>query len=144
MAGAAALVIQAYREDPRRRHPDPGAGQADPVSTATDLGAPAEEQGAGLLNTYKAVQLAESIGDPPPAAQALTHLDATQLNAVGAPGHAAALAGRGHQHRRTTQTVNLSGRTFGPDQNVQTGSVTLSDAISPQFTNFQGLRTTTG
>ncbi len=30
VAGAAALVIQAYREDPRRGRPDSGAGQADP------------------------------------------------------------------------------------------------------------------
>jgi subtilase family serine protease len=36
------------------------------LSTATDLGAPADHQGAGLVNTLKAVQLAESINSGSP------------------------------------------------------------------------------
>ena len=66
------LVIQAYRADPFRLHAGPGARQVDLVSTATDLGAPATEQGAGLLNSYAAVKMAESIsteiGSPAPHA----------------------------------------------------------------------------
>ena len=40
--------------------------------------------------------------------------------------------------------MQLHGRTFGPDQNVQTGSVTLNDATSPQFANYQGLQNNYG
>ena len=39
----------------------------------------------------------------------------------------------------STQHYQVSTRSLGPDQNVQTGSVTLNDNTSPQFTNYQGL-----
>ena len=39
----------------------------------------------------------------------------------------------------SAQLVRLSTRAFGPDENVQTGSVTLSDSTSPQFVNYGGL-----
>jgi hypothetical protein len=138
VAGAAALVIQAYRQAHGGAAPTPVLVKQILVSTATDLGAPASEQGTGLLNSYKAVQLAESIGTPKPSAPALT-TSSTQLNAVGDPGApqhwSFALSNPGN----TTQTVKLSGRTFGTDQNVQTGSVTLSDSSSSKVTSFDGV-----
>jgi hypothetical protein len=138
VAGAAALVIQAYKQTHGGAAPTPALVKQVLVSTATDLGAPASEQGTGLLNSYKAVQLAESIGTTKPSAPALT-TSSTQLNAVGDPGAPQhwqfALSNPGN----TTQTVTLSGRTFGTDQNVQTGSVTLSDTSSAKVTSFDGV-----
>jgi hypothetical protein len=137
VAGAAALVIQAYRQTHGGATPTPALIKQILVSSATDEGAPADEQGAGLLNSYKAVQLAESIGAAQPSAPALT-TSSTQLNAVGFPGQSQHWQFSVSNPGNTTQTVNLAGRTFGADQNVQTGSVTLSDSSSPKVTSFDG------
>ena len=142
VAGAAALVIQAYRQTHGGATPTPALVKQILVSTASDISAPANEQGAGLLNSYKAVQLAESIptADGTPAPKGSTLLkSSTQLNAVAEP------------HTRENWPVTLTNtgavkehivvqrRTLGADRNVQTGTVTLDDSSSPQFTNYQGL-----
>ena len=85
VAGAAALVIQAYRKTHGGAFSDPGAGQADPRQHRHRPRRSRREQGAGLLNSYKAVQLAESYGTSTPTGSTLTTSE-TQLNAVGYPG----------------------------------------------------------
>jgi hypothetical protein len=142
VAGAAALVIQAYRQTHGGATPTPALVKQILVSTASDISAPANEQGAGLLNSYRAVQLAKSIAtsDGTPARTGSTLLkSSTQLNAVDEPGT--------HENWPVTLTntgsrkqhIVIQSRTLGADRNVQTGTVSLNDSTSSQFTNYQGL-----
>jgi len=139
VAGAAALVIQAYRKTHGGSTPAPALIKQILLSTATDLGIPAQEQGVGLLNSYKAVQLAESINRSARTGSTLLS-SAGQLNATGQPGSAKKWTVTLTNTGSKTQAVKLHGRTLGADQNVQTGTVTLSDTASNQLTDFAGFK----
>ncbi|MGH3168284.1 MAG: S8 family peptidase [Trebonia sp.] len=138
VSGAAALVIQAYRKTHSGQTPSPALVKEILTSSATDLGAPATEQGAGLLNSYKAVELAESYGKNARTGETLL-ASSTQLNATGNPGQAKSWKISVTNTGAYTQTIKLSGRATGADQHVQTGSVTLNDATGAQFTDSEGL-----
>jgi hypothetical protein len=142
VAGAAALVIQAYRQTHGGSTPSPVLVKQILVSTATDLGAPADEQGAGLLNSDKAVELAESVrtsaGSPPPVGDTLL-TSATQLTAVGAAGRTRSWPVTITNTGAGKQVISLEGRTLGPAEDVQRGSVRLTKA-SPKFISYTGLR----
>jgi hypothetical protein len=138
-AGAAALVIEAYRKFHHGASPTPALVKQILTSTASDLGVPANEQGAGLLNSYKAVLLAESISDsdgsPAAVGQSLL-LSTSQVNAIDLPGSFHIWPVTVTNTSAAAQTVQVSGRTFGPVENVRTGSVVLQDGSSPQFTSW--------
>jgi len=142
VAGAAALVIQAYAQAHHGARPSPAAVKQILLSTATDLGAPATEQGAGLLNSLKAVELASWTPGGPVAGPTLK-LSSNQLNYVGKPGATASWSVTVTNAARTPQTVAVSGRGFGgaPVANnavVKNATVTLSDAKSQKFSNWAG------
>lgn len=139
VSGAAALIIEAYRNTHGGGSPTPAQVKQILTSTASDLGAPAVEQGSGLLNSYQAVLMAEALpGSTATPAGNTILLSSNQLTAAGKPGT--------NNHWTLTltntganpQTVNLSGRTLGPNQNVQTGTVTLTDGTSPEFISWYG------
>ncbi|GIH18628.1 S8 family serine peptidase [Rugosimonospora africana] len=59
VAGAVADVIQAYADTHNGTKPAPALIKQILTSTADDIGAPADEQGAGQLNVYAAVRAAQ-------------------------------------------------------------------------------------
>ena len=87
-AGEAALVIQAYRSTHGGADPSPALVKQIIMSTATDLGAPTSEQGAGLINSLAAVNVALSIDDgkgrPKARGQGL-YTNATGISIVAEP-----------------------------------------------------------
>ncbi|HEX4288538.1 MAG TPA: S8 family serine peptidase [Trebonia sp.] len=137
VAGAAALVVQAYAKAHHGSRPTPAAVKQILLSTATDLGAPATEQGAGLLNSLKAVELASWQPSRAPAGPTLK-LSSNQLNYVGKPGATASWSVTVTNAARTAQTVAVSGRGFSGGSAVKKATVTLSDAKSSKFTNWAG------
>jgi hypothetical protein len=88
-AGEAALVIQAYRSTHHNANPSPMLVKQIITGTATDLGIPASLQGAGLINSYRAVEAALSYRDalakPAPRASELLITHTTAFTATAAP-----------------------------------------------------------
>jgi hypothetical protein len=61
ISGAAADVIQAYRDTHNGASPTPAQVKEILTSTATDIDSPADQQGSGLLNVYAAVKAAQEM-----------------------------------------------------------------------------------
>jgi hypothetical protein len=135
-SGTAALVTEAYAKTHGGNLPSPALVDQIIVSTATDLGAPADHQGAGLVNTLKAVQLAESINGGTPAGNTLL-VNKTSLNATVNAGQQATFSvgvtneGTGSQ----TVTPTVTGRST--TQSADTGTVNLSTSL-PSYIDGEG------
>ena len=136
VAGAAALVIQAYRKAHGGDTPSPAVVKQILLSTATDLGGPATEQGSGLLNSLKAVELASWMAHCDPVGETL-RLSSNQLSYVGKPGATASWQVTVTNTGANAQTVAVDGRGFTADSVVKQASVTLN-ASSAHFTNWAG------
>jgi hypothetical protein len=116
-AGAAADVIQAYASTHNGNDPTPALVKEILMSTATDIGAPATEQGAGLLNVLAAVKEAKSIrggfNNGPPSSSASGGgllINPGQINVVQDPGDTANQSVQVTNTGATPVTVNLSTR----------------------------------
>ncbi|MDA0159278.1 S8 family serine peptidase [Solirubrobacter ginsenosidimutans] len=134
-SGTAALVLQAYAKT-HGRLPAPALVEQIITSTATDLGAPADRQGAGLVNTLKAVQLAESIDRGANQGQTLL-IDQKSLNATLNAGQSHTFTVHATNEGSTPQTVSPSVVGRPTPLSDDTGAVTLSNA-SPTYIDGEG------
>jgi hypothetical protein len=114
-AGAAADVISAYASTHAGHDLAPALVKEILMSTATDIGAPATEQGAGLLNVLAAVREAKSIGggsgvNTSSNASGGLLLNPGQINVVQGPGDTASRSLQVTNTGADPVTVSLSTR----------------------------------
>jgi len=115
-AGAAALVIESFRAAHGGTSPTPDEVRRIIDSSADDLGLPAQEQGAGRLNTYRAVQLARSAPAPGAGSGGLL---------LSSPG----LTGHGPPGAALTRTVTVTNR-GGTGRQVAASLRAVDDPVS--------------
>ncbi|HKD93277.1 MAG TPA: hypothetical protein VKB43_01040, partial [Gaiellaceae bacterium] len=111
-AAAAADVIQAYQNTHGGSSPSPALVKQILMSTATDIDAPAEQQGAGLLNIGAAVKEAESINGASGTPQGGLLVGPNQINITQNPNHQTKQPVSITNTGNNPVTVNLSTRTL--------------------------------
>jgi hypothetical protein len=140
-SGAAADVIAAYAATHHGTDPTPALVKRILTSTAQDIYAPAEQQGAGLLDVTAAVHLARSIPGTTAAHPAGGLLASTsQLDLSGAPGTKSTGSVSLTNTSSSTVSIKASIRSL-VQKGAKTGSVTLdpSDATTqPHFPIWSG------
>jgi hypothetical protein len=126
-AGVAALVIQAYAQAHRGHDPSPAVVKRIIVSTAQNVDAPAEQQGAGLVDAYQAVLAARSYRGSTKGRMGHSILEsATQLNAVGQAGTSKRFTETLTNDGSARQTIRLTSRTLSAYHAVLAESLSLS------------------
>ncbi|HEX4221326.1 MAG TPA: hypothetical protein VHZ97_03120, partial [Pseudonocardiaceae bacterium] len=129
VAGVAALVIQSYRATHGGASPSPAQVGSLIDGTADDLDYPGSQQGAGLVDAYRAVA----------AARAMTGVVANtdQLDAVGNPGSGKRFNVTLTNTGASTAHVDLDGRTLGATRVVDDASPNLTTS-DPSYVNSKG------
>jgi len=121
-AGAAADVIQAYAQAHGGTDPSPALVKQILMSSATDIDAPATQQGAGLLNVAAAVRLARSIGAGNASPDGGLLVSPGQVNVTQDPGATATRTISVTNTGSRPVTVNLSTRALTDQVRSDTGS----------------------
>jgi subtilase family protein/peptidase inhibitor I9 len=137
MAGAAALIIESYRSTHGGRTPSPALVKQILTSTANDLGLPSDEQGAGELDSLKAVQAARSVDGGQPTGHSLLIGPTNQLQVTGPAGstpndRSVSVTNTG----ATAQTVHAQARAITTTLSDQVQTVNLG--TTPTFVDQFG------
>lgn len=129
-AAGAADVIQAYQSTHGGSSPSPALVKEILMSTATDIDAPAEQQGAGLLNIGAAVKEAESINRASGTPQGGLMVSPNQINVSQEPGNNAKQKVSVTNTASHQVTVNLSTRTLTKKVSSTSNSFCLNPSSS--------------
>jgi hypothetical protein len=124
IAGAAADVIQAYRDTHHGATPTPEVVMDILTSTATDIDSPADQQGDGLLNVYAAVKAAQQMpgttGSQGPGDAPSLIVSPEQLDLTGTGGSVSDQSVSVYNASDSATTVSGSYRWLGPEHQVGT------------------------
>jgi Subtilase family len=140
-AGAAALVIQAYRSTHGGRSPSPALVKKILMSSATDLGAPPTEQGAGFINAYRAVKTALAVWDEnghPSAGGGGLLNSPTSVSIDDYPRSSESVTVAITNTGKSSQTLAPALQALGAPFAGQTLTLTLNAATDPTFPNVTG------
>ncbi len=120
ISGAAADVIQAYRDTHGGTTPTPAQVKQILTSTATDIGADADQQGAGLLNIYAAVEAARQMPGTLQTQSSAPELvnNPTQLDAQGTGGSTVHKSVTLYNASSRTERVSGSYRVLGGETSL--------------------------
>jgi hypothetical protein len=136
ISGAAADVIQAYRDTHGGNTPTPMQVKQILTSTATDIGAASDQQGAGLLNIYAAVEAARQMpgtsATSSPASPELVD-SPTQLDVQGAGGSTVNTSVNLYNASRSAERVTGTYRALGSQQNFGNPVTENVSAPAPPF-----------
>src|SRR4051794_17014705 len=108
-AGAAALILEAYRSTHRGHSPSPALVKQILLSTANDLGFPAQEQGTGEVDALKAVQAAMSVNGGRPTGHSML-IGPSKLKFIQTAGTSADATFSVTNTGATTQTISAHAR----------------------------------
>jgi hypothetical protein len=135
-AGTAALVIQAYRDTHDGASPSPDLVKSIIMSTSQDLKIPSDNQGAGLVDALRAVQLARSIhdenGNPKATGQTLLY-SPTSLIKTALPGKTSTSLVKVQNNGTRTEQVTPALRVLGPATTLADATLTLNPATDGTF-----------
>jgi hypothetical protein len=134
-AGAAALIIEAYRNTHGGRTPTPALVKQILQSTANDLAFPNEEQGAGEVDALKAVQEAMSVDGGTPTGHGLL-FNPAKLTIVKPAGSSDDESVSVTNTGAATQTVSARGRAL--TQNVSDTKEDVTLGTTPTFVDQFG------
>jgi hypothetical protein len=131
ISGAAADVIQAYRDTHGGATPTPAQVKQILTSTATDIGAPSDQQGAGLLNIYAAVEAARQMPGTSDTNSTTPELvdNPSQLNVQGPGGSTVDTSVTLYNASSTTEKVTGTYRALGSETSF--GSPVTENVSAP-------------
>jgi hypothetical protein len=136
IAGGAALVIEAYRDTHGGDSPTPAQVQEVLLSTADDINAPADQQGTGELDTYRAVLAARALPGSTTKPAGNTFVSNTgQIDVAAAPGTAVSKTVTLTNTGKASQTITAATRTLGAYASVGSSTVTLSASGPTELMN---------